>query len=267
MHDSRANHPTSLSPPHVRDVVGLQDGYLGGWGKGETGELFEGFCISPADAVVDIGCGDGAFAGFAGQQGASVTFIDVDALRLQAATQLLRETPAKVAIPILSDCNPIPLADGIATKVICTEVLEHVPDAQALMAEIVRIGAPGALYLLSVPHPFAESLQKALAPAEYFAPPYHVRVFTREDFETLVGSSGLVVDRWHADGFFWALHAAMMWSCDADGKPHHTLDTWAECWSTLLATKDGRRVKAALDAAAPNKQIIVAHKPISHACD
>ncbi len=246
---------------HVRAIVGLQDFHLGGWANRETGELFEGFRISASDTVVDVGCGEGAFTSFAARTGAAVVFMDIDAEKVGRATHLIRANAARATMPIVSDCNPIPLPDGTATRVICTEVLEHVHDADALMAEMVRIGMPGAQYLFTMPHPFGEGLQRLLAPGEYFEPPNHLRVFGRNDFEELVRSNGLVVDRWHADGFYWMLHSAMVWSCDPGNKPHPTLDAWAECWSTMLQTKDGRRVKAALDAAGPNRQLVLAHKP------
>ena len=46
---------------------------------------------------------------------------------------------------------PLPIADNTATRVILSEVLGHVEHPAKLMAEVVRIAQPGALFFLSVP--------------------------------------------------------------------------------------------------------------------
>lgn len=56
------------------------------------------------------------------------------------------------------------------------------------MAELVRVGQPGAQYLLTVPDPVAETVQKNLAPDSYFQKPNHIRIFQRDEFEQLVRS-------------------------------------------------------------------------------
>ena len=257
-----ASKPLANDPVHVREVVGLDDASASGWGNIETGDLFDGFRIQPADTVVDVGCGIGSFVSFVARKGPAVVLIDMDPEKVSSALTRVRETSAREITPIVSDCAPIPLPDSMATAVICTEVLEHVPDPDVLMAELVRLGAPGARYLLSVPHSFSEGLQKKVAPDLYFQPPNHVRVFSEEAFKNLVMAHGLIIDHFQSQGFFWSVYSAMVWSCDVSlGTPHPALDAWAECWSALLKTKDGTRVKAALDEVAPNTQVILAHKP------
>ena len=66
------------------------------------------------------------------------------------------------------------------------EVLEHVDEPEPFMAELARMGRPGALYLLSVPAPVGEHLQKGIAPASYYQSPNHVQIFTPERFEAMV---------------------------------------------------------------------------------
>lgn len=45
----------------------------------------------------------------------------------------------------------LPFADGIFEGIVCTEVLEHVPDPSAFLAEVFRVAAPGAVVLLTTP--------------------------------------------------------------------------------------------------------------------
>lgn len=49
------------------------------------------------------------------------------------------------------DITKIPVPDGSFDVVLCTEVLEHVPDPLATMRELVRVLAPGGTLLMTVP--------------------------------------------------------------------------------------------------------------------
>ena len=107
-------------------------------------------------------------------------------------------------------------------KVICTEVMEHVDDPERFLAELVRVGKPGALYLLSVPDPASEQVQQLVAPPLYFEKPHHIRIFSRDDFRDLVNQSGLIVEKQTTYGFFWSIFWAFFWTCDQDlDEPWH----------------------------------------------
>ena len=244
------------------DMVGLVDASEGGWFRNETGELIEGFPITAADVVLDVGCGDGGNIYFAGQQGAHVAFIDVEPERVAETERRARTSQARDVIPIVSDCNPIPLPDGYASVVICTEVLEHVPDPERLVAELVRVGGPGARYLISVPDPVAESVQRKLAPASFFREPNHIRTFERDAFMQLLMRHGLLIERMHGYGFFWSVWWAMFWSCDAagEGRSHPALQHWSQSWMAMLESRDGKKIKAALDEMMPKSQLLLARK-------
>ena len=243
------------------DRVGLIDAAAGGWFRNDTGELIEGFPITADDVVLDVGCGDGGNIYFAGQQGAHVAFADLDAGKVAETERRARQSRAREVTPIVSDCDPIPLPNGFASVVICTEVIEHVPDPDRFVAELVRVGRPGARYLVSVPDPVMEALQKPLAPPAYFESPNHLRVLERTEFAQLLLRHGLLLQRTHTYGFFWAIWWAMFWSCDIDlGQRHPALDLWAQTWITILETKDGAKIKQTLDAFAPKSQLILARK-------
>ncbi len=252
---------TELSAPDW-ELVGLIDAAAGGWFRNDTGELIEGFAIRPDDVVVDVGCGDGGNTYFCGQQGAHVAFTDTEPARVADTERRARTSQARGVEGFVSDCNPIPLADGYASVVICTEVLEHVPDPAQLVRELVRIGAPGARYLISVPDPASEAVQRKLADESFFREPNHVRVFSRADFMQLLLGHGLAIEKMQAYGFFWSVWWAFYWSCEADGlgREHPALVGWSRAWIAMLRSPDGKRIKAALDAAVPKSQLIIARK-------
>ena len=132
------------------------------------------------------------------------------------------------------------------------------------MAELVRIGRPGALYLLSVPDVTGERLQQVLAPPSYFARPNHLRIFERDGFAALVERAGLVVERRAYHGFYWAMWWLLFWECDIPlgTAPHHpVLESWARTWGLVLGLPNGLKIKDLFDRFMPRNQSIVARKP------
>ena len=163
----------------------------------------------------------------------------------------------------MSGCAPIPVPCQTATRVICTETLEHVDDPACLMAELHRVACPGALFLLSVPDPAAEALQRRLAPDSYWRKPNHLRVFQRDEFARLVTGAGLTIERRGSYGFYQALWWAMFWCCGVPlaAPDHPALKHLEKSWSALLDTPGGGDVKHALDDLMPKSQLILARKP------
>ena len=120
-----------------------------GWYNMQRQELAPGFKIAQADVVVDVGCGAGNASSFAAKHGAEVISLDIDPSVIENVKQRMQGLPTRSCQAFVSDCNPIPLPAECATVVLAMEVLEHVDDPAALLAELVRIGKPGArlLYL------------------------------------------------------------------------------------------------------------------------
>lgn len=263
-HDSAGSASAALdTAPEAEMHSTLTDTYLSGWFRHETGELFEGFMINPEDSILDIGCGDGPFAHFCAERGAEVIFADIDAAKVVAVSEMLKNSKARAMLPLVTDAKPIPLADNRVSKVIAMEVLEHVEDPRDFMRELVRVAKPGCLFLLTVPDPVGENIQRTLAPPSYFEPPNHIRVFERTDFERLVVEAGLVIERQTSYGFYWSLWWFFFWACKQDLSPpwHPLLQNWTQTWNLLLSTPDGPRIKRALDDAMPKSQAIIARKP------
>ncbi|PNA03176.1 MULTISPECIES: class I SAM-dependent methyltransferase [unclassified Pseudomonas] len=244
-------------------MLGLHDAMLSGWFNQETGELFKGFPVTADDTLLDVGCGDGGNVHFCGMRGAKIIIADIDGAKVEATRQRLSDTPARGVECHVTDCNPLPIADGTATRVVSTEVIEHVDDPAQFLAELVRVGQSGALYLLSVPHPSSEDLQKDIAAPEYFQKPNHIRIISEEQFKAMVSEAGLEIISHSQYGFYWSMWMLLFWEAKVDfsNPDHPLLNHWAETWQAVLDSPRGAQIKQALDAVVAKSQVIIARKP------
>lgn len=249
------------SPPSCFDC-GYRDSQRQGWYDDRTGNLAPEFAIDASDVCVDVGCGGGGDSLFAARRGAEVIAVDCDPGAITSLEAKLVGLSTRCRT-VLSDSDPLPLADGIATRVIAMEVLEHVADPDRFVAELVRIGRPGSRYLISVPHERAEAVQKRVAPPAYWQPPNHLRVFADGELESLVVSHGLTVERQLSKSFFWAMWWILFWAADQElGAPEGPLlQAWTRTWDELLKTPRADHVRHALDDCMPKSRVIIASKP------
>jgi SAM-dependent methyltransferase len=268
--------PAVAAPDYVdsRDC-GLFDAVQSGWFLNASDELFSGFAIGAEDVMLDVGCGAGSATLFGANRGAHVVFSDVVADKIEALRAKLTQTPARAVEGLVSDSDPLPLADEYVTRVVALEVLEHVADPAAVLGELVRVGRPGALYLLAVPDPVAEHIQESCAAAQYFQPPNHIHIFERDAFARLVEEAGLVIERRSSYGFYWSLWMLIYWAQfnaaggQCSGETHEVvhppytplLDDWAHLWHRLLQIPEFLPIKQQLDRLMPKSQVIVARKP------
>jgi SAM-dependent methyltransferase len=105
------------------------------------------------------------------------------------------------------DITDMDLPDDSFDLVLCSHVLEHVPDDRAALRELARIVAPGGLVLIVIPyHPLQETFEdpaitKPLARAVAFGQPGHVRVYGIDFDERLREAGFLTEDRTGAELF------------------------------------------------------------------
>jgi SAM-dependent methyltransferase len=134
-----------------------------------------------------------------------------DAAAMLAAMRLAGEAPAgALGTAVNGDALTLPFADGAFDRVIAAEVLEHVADHGAAMAELARVLRPGGTLAATVPRWFPEKVCWALA-EEYHAPHVpdgHVRIYTRSELAWLVTAAGL---RATASHHAHSLHTPYWW--------------------------------------------------------
>lgn len=247
---------------HEARNVGLYDAKLSGWYLTETQEIYRGIHISQSDIVVDVGCGEGGNIRFCGDIGAHIIGVDSDESVIMMAIENTRDSKARIKEFHHASAEHIPLPDGFATRVICTEVLEHVKDPGIVLAELYRIGAPGSLYLISAPDYLAEKMQQHVAHPSYFLYPNHIRIIDRGEFKCLIESAGLKIMSYNTYGFYWSIWWALYWGCESSciNQQNSALFHWTQAWSKLLETPQGRQLQEQLNLFMPKSQVIVAMK-------
>ena len=103
--------------------------------------------LDPAGkVVVDVGCGGGLLAEEIARLGAAVIGVDPSASSIATA----RAHAAQAGLVIDYRIGPgehLPVDDACADVVYCVDVLEHVADLDAVVAETARVLKPGGLYL------------------------------------------------------------------------------------------------------------------------
>jgi ubiquinone/menaquinone biosynthesis C-methylase UbiE len=261
--ENHTNTPEGGVDGYDASELGLVDGGLSGWYLNDSDEIYRGIRISSDDVLVDVGCGDGDAVMFCAKRGARVIAVDIDSDSIARLEPRLANSGAGSYAAYVSNSTPLPIDDATATLVICSEVLEHVEDPEKVLAEIYRIGKPGARYLLTVPDPLQEKMQQHVAPESYFQRPNHIRIIERQQFVDMVQNAGLVVEEKAYYGFYWGMWWALFWACqvDLDNVSHPILDNWNATWRALLKSRRGIELKWQLDQFMPKSQLIVARKP------
>jgi len=104
--------------------------------------------LLPAGArrVLDLGCAWG-FGTRSLTPGRYVVGVDVSEAYIRRAARTVKNARFLRAL-----ADRVPLRDGSFDAIACLDVLEHVPDERALLAEVHRLLRPGGVLLISVPH-------------------------------------------------------------------------------------------------------------------
>ena len=99
--------------------------------------------------LLDIGCGAGYHVRHLGRKAARVVAIDVDRVALPIARRRVRSRRVSF---VQFDGERLPLANASFDAVTSLDVLEHVADREALVAEVARVLRPGGVWIVSTPY-------------------------------------------------------------------------------------------------------------------
>jgi len=195
--------------------------------------------VKPGDLVLDLGCGFGRHAYEFARRGAAIVALDagIDEVRqvrdtfgaMLDANEI--EAHAKAGV-VQGDALHLPFADGTFDRVICSEVLEHIPDDEGAMAELSRVLSPGGTMAITVPRFGPELVNWALSNEYHDTPGGHVRLYRRSVLTERLGTAGLTpFNSHHAHGLhspYWWLKCAVGPKNDDNPlvKAYHKLLVW-----------------------------------------
>lgn len=134
------------------------------------------------ESVLDAGCGTGGLCGFLEAEGIR----DITGCDAEAEAVAHGKAKGRLKNAVVADVCRLPFADGQFDFVVCSEVLEHVPDHEAGLREILRVSRGPVL--VTVPaHPYLWTDSDRIL--------CHQRRYTRQMLEELLAAGGARVER------------------------------------------------------------------------
>lgn len=109
---------------------------------------------------------------------------------------------------VQADALHLPFPDASFDRVICSEVLEHIPDDVAAMTELTRVLRPGGTMAITVPRFGPELINWALSDEYHGVPGGHIRIYRRSVLESRLRSVGMEVKGRH---YAHGLHSPYWW--------------------------------------------------------
>ncbi|HSX77055.1 MAG TPA: bifunctional 2-polyprenyl-6-hydroxyphenol methylase/3-demethylubiquinol 3-O-methyltransferase UbiG [Candidatus Saccharimonadia bacterium] len=97
--------------------------------------------------VLDLGCGGGLTTACLVQRGVTVVGVDLSRASLHVASRHGRGHGHPKSVFACGRAESLPFADASFDIVWCTDVLEHLSDLPAAIAQIARVLKPGGLFL------------------------------------------------------------------------------------------------------------------------
>jgi SAM-dependent methyltransferase len=170
---------------------------------------FDKLAVQKGNVVLDAGCGFGRHSLEFMKRGAVVFSMDMDmeSLRktrfiLSELKQQIRDT-ARGSMVHSGDALNLPYKDETFDRIICAEVMEHVPDDFKACSELTRVLKKNGRIAITVPTIFSEMIYDCLT-FEYFATPGgHVRKYLPKKLVSIMRKNGLVI---YGIGFKHAFH-------------------------------------------------------------
>jgi SAM-dependent methyltransferase len=172
--------------------------------------------LKDGDKILDLGCGFGRHAFEAARRGAVVVALDagrdeVDGVSAMFGAMVVAgelSSDASFTATVQGDALHLPFADATFDRVICSEVLEHIPDDLGAMGELTRVLRPGGTMAITVPRFGPELINWALSDEYHNVPGGHIRIYRRSVLQSRLASVGMRVTGHH---YAHGLHSPYWW--------------------------------------------------------
>lgn len=173
--------------------------------------------LRSGERLLDFGCGGGRHSFEAMRWGAVATALDSDPEevgRAGAWVRALLDEDKKTAEAggqghvVVGDGLALPFAPASFDRVVASEVLEHIGDDRAALAELSRVTRRGGTLAVTVPRWYPEVLCWALSPSYRSAPGGHVRIYRRRQVIARLRAAGFEPYKAH---HAHALHSPYWW--------------------------------------------------------
>ena len=161
------------------------------------------YIISSEETILDAGCGYGGRSLRIGREfGSHVISVDLSLTCLKSIQSSKNGSNIDL---VHADVQYLPLKDSSIDKIVCADVLEHVPDVVFTLKGFERSLKKSGMIFLLVPSEISEKLYAKLD-NKYIEHKDHLRTFEAEQFCSLVQSGGFkVINIYHAE-FFRAIY-------------------------------------------------------------
>lgn len=94
--------------------------------------------VNKDETVLDAGCGEGALTVMLAQKGAVASGTDISVPNIDAAKKYANESNLEISFQV-ADLEHQPFPDNSFDVVVCSHVLEHIPDFDAGLHELMRV--------------------------------------------------------------------------------------------------------------------------------
>ena len=232
---------------------------------------FDRLSLRPGDSVLDVGCGFGRHSFEALRRGAHVVALDAGRAEVEGVRDMMGamalegefSADTQCAEVIQGDALALPFVDGAFDVVLCSEVLEHVPQDQAAMAELARVLRPGGIMAVTVPRLGPERINWWLSEEYHRVPGGHIRIYARSVLESRLRDAGLEVTGHH---YAHALHSPYWWlKCyvGTTNDRHPLVRLYHRClvWDLMKKPRLTARLDALLNPLIGKSLVVYLRKP------
>jgi SAM-dependent methyltransferase len=143
-----------MAEPHSAAYMGPERDLF--WNLDHVELLGQRFKLAGVESVLDVGCGQGHWGrllDLVTARGATTVGVDFEPEWVAEASRQAEAVGLAGRFRYQEgSADALPFADGSFDLVTCQTVLIHVPDPQAVIAEMVRVAKPGGLVLAAEPN-------------------------------------------------------------------------------------------------------------------